>query len=425
MNSKKVLIERNSYQCQDPPEAIVLRWVSAETEYECVGFDKYQKVIQQKCIVSETCSCKPDDPISSECWTFTGEVRRGELLEKNSPSCSYVPPAKEKIYRWNVDFIECDGCDKYSNETKQFWDYDKWVNVEPLETRRIMIERNSSECIDDPTQSTQFRWIPSGYTCVGYSKFQILAQQKCISSETCSCLSTSPCWVNTGLTKRGDRLEEYSIDCGYYNPIYKWFDDDSYVFCSDNNLYKYSIKKVSIDSGETWNDVIEYSYSCNTCGYEGTYEDVFDRCPNCGSTDKENLDTGHTVSGQVQCIEENSEQCLKDACCFTLNTDAESVSFYIDGIDYPISSTTVVNGKAELTKEDVRFLESQLGVEEITSVYAEPYHEDYSYTPKRVTIDCNGNADAYHSDCGDINISPSNAIGGCSGGTVTFIIIND
>ena len=59
------------------------------------------------------------------------------------------------------------------------------------------------------------------------------------------------------------RTEEYRVilvrtnspDCGYVEPIYRWFDTDEYV-CSGISKYHVAKQQVSNDNGSTWEDVI-------------------------------------------------------------------------------------------------------------------------------------------------------------------------
>ena len=77
-------------------------------------------------------------------WDDTGDVRKGELYEQNSPDCG--------TYRWQQadDEFICEGAIKYYKQYKQFSDDggQTWNTVYPAETRKgDIMHYGSAECL--------------------------------------------------------------------------------------------------------------------------------------------------------------------------------------------------------------------------------------------------------------------------------------
>ena len=82
-------------------------------------------------------------------WSATTEYRMGDLIESASTDCGYVPPTPEAQYRWVNSGYTCVGYDKYQQQIKQV-SYDSgstWSNVVPNEfSATTLVESNSSYC---------------------------------------------------------------------------------------------------------------------------------------------------------------------------------------------------------------------------------------------------------------------------------------
>lgn len=75
-----LLIEANSEDCGYIPP-VITRWVTVPNDYQCVGYDKYNKEKEQ------------ESTDGGQTWTDTGNTRAGStLIEANSEDCGYVPP---------------------------------------------------------------------------------------------------------------------------------------------------------------------------------------------------------------------------------------------------------------------------------------------------------------------------------------------
>lgn len=125
------LIEANSYDCG----YVSYRWVTVSGEYECVGYDKYNKEKEQR----------TTDGIN---WTDTGNTRAGStLIEANSVDCGYVPTV---ITRWVTvpNDYQCVGYDKYNKEKEQQSTDGgtTWTDTGNTRAGSTLIEANSEDC---------------------------------------------------------------------------------------------------------------------------------------------------------------------------------------------------------------------------------------------------------------------------------------
>ena len=89
-------------------------------------------------------------------------------------------------------------------------------------------------------------WLDEYSSCVGYDKYE---RQYKYTGHTSS-----------SITSRTDEyrdilVEVNSEDCGYVEPIYRWFDTEDYI-CSGVAKYHVAKQQVSNDNGSTWEDVI-------------------------------------------------------------------------------------------------------------------------------------------------------------------------
>ena len=154
------------------------------------------------------------------------------VKEEDDPQCGYVPPLTpiyewrlvsgylcdecgSTQYRWYTISTFCDGNDLYAHQKKQYSsDGVTWIDVSPSETQDIIIEYDSDDC-QEPTP-TQYRWYPSGTTCIDYDKWQNnIKQQSTDGGETWENVSPPEYSASTV-------IEYNSEDCGYVIGT-KWF----------------------------------------------------------------------------------------------------------------------------------------------------------------------------------------------------------
>lgn len=220
------LIKVNSADCGS-----ITQWVNVPGEYVCLDscgrHDKYAKQKEQESYDGGTT------------WTDTGNVRIGNLIEVNSADCSCSTTVK----RWVVvenDFI-CQGNSKFTKEKEQV-SYDNgstWEDTGNVRTGSL-IEAESSDCSD-----VQYRWVDvSGqYTCENGSKYTTQKKQSSTDGGTT--------WIDTGATRTGTLVEEFSADCG---SVTRWVTVPDEYICEDTAKYYKEMQQYSIDGGVVWND---------------------------------------------------------------------------------------------------------------------------------------------------------------------------
>ena len=98
-------------------------------------------------------------------WQPMQEFQKGELIEASSTDCG----GGTVVYQWVVDSYYCNNSDRYATEKKQvsYNNGQSWEDVVPTETKNTLVERNSPYC-----PSYQYRWVESGTTCIGYDLWQ-------------------------------------------------------------------------------------------------------------------------------------------------------------------------------------------------------------------------------------------------------------
>lgn len=89
-------------------------------------------------------------------------------------------------------------------------------------------------------------WLDEYSSCVGYDKYE--RQYKYTGHSSSSITSRTDEY-------RDILVEVNSEDCGYVEPIYRWFDTEDYI-CSGVAKYHVAKQQVSNDNGSTWEDVI-------------------------------------------------------------------------------------------------------------------------------------------------------------------------
>ena len=225
-------------------------------------------------------------------------------------------------------------------------------------TRKVLFEKNSSECIETLT-----RWVDYDYTCENFDKYQRLVKEISIDGGTI--------WTRTEEYKIGDLIESNSIDCGYTPPReeYRWV--ESGHTCVGYDKYELKIEQMSTDGGVTW------------------------------------VDTGNSRRGDL--IEINSTDCGYEPpikkCSFIVNTDAEKVHFFNTDEDL-LGTLDVYMGKVKFTSEDV------------DKVIAVPEKSNAFFFPCKKEIDCDSEITMYSKN---IIIAEDNT-DGCKGGKVKFAI---
>lgn len=212
-----------------------------ENGYVCVETTKYNRL---QLYVST-------DQIN---WIATNTYKRGDrVLETNSADCGYIIPSTGWTYEdWRLvetDFI-CEDGNKYE-KLRRYVSNDN-VNWTPTDVykRGNLIEANSGDCGYDPTitgNCSEYR--DNGDTiCDGFDKYKYLRKyvREC---EDCNNCTTE--WQETQIFKRGDKIQEHSLDCGYIpsDNYYEWREDG--WDCNGYDKYQKYRKYISED-GNNW-----------------------------------------------------------------------------------------------------------------------------------------------------------------------------
>lgn len=212
-----------------------------ENGYVCVETTKYNRL---QLYVST-------DQIN---WIATNTYKRGDrVLETNSADCGYITPSTGWTYEdWRLvetDFI-CEDGNKYE-KLRRYVSNDN-VNWTPTDVykRGNLIEANSGDCGYDPTitgNCSEYR--DNGDTiCDGFDKYKYLRKyvREC---EDCNNCTTE--WQETQIFKRGDKIQEHSLDCGYIpsDNYYEWREDG--WDCNGYDKYQKYRKYISED-GNNW-----------------------------------------------------------------------------------------------------------------------------------------------------------------------------
>ena len=208
-------------------------------------------------------------------------------------------------YRWQPSGTTCIDFDKYQNNIKQvtYNSGTTWMNVSPAEySASTLIEHNSEDCgYIEP----QYRTITST-TCINTDKWQ--------QDEFQVSTDGGQTWTTTG-TSATTLIEANSYDCGYRTRT-----TSSETYCDGVDKYVDVYDQVSTDAGQSWTTtatthslVEENSYDCGyrsrttsgspyCTGYD-KYVDVYSQV----STDAGQ--TWTTTATTPTLIEESSEDC--------------------------------------------------------------------------------------------------------------------
>ena len=212
-----------------------------ENGYVCVETTKYNRL---QLYVST-------DQIN---WIATNTYKRGDrVLETNSADCGYIIPSTGWTYEdWRLvetDYV-CEDGNKYE-KLRRYVSNDNvnWTATDVYK-RGNLIEANSGDCGYDPTitgNCSEYR--DNGDTiCDGFDKYKYLRKyvREC---EDCNNCTTE--WQETQIFKRGDKIQEHSLDCGYIpsDNYYEWREDG--WDCNGYDKYQKYRKYISED-GNNW-----------------------------------------------------------------------------------------------------------------------------------------------------------------------------
>ena len=258
------------------------RWLLT-LETTCVGYNKYNLYIKQR-RVSGTSTWEEVIP-TTKSYNGNGDVLP-HLVEQNSRDCGYIPPVtptyewrlvsgyicdecSDTQYRWYTVSYDCQGYDKYAHQKKQFSnDGTTWTDVIPEETQDVIAEYNSEDCgYIEP----QYRWVRSGYTCVGYDVYENNIRQYSNDSGVT--------WQNVipEQYSASTLVEHNSESCGYVPSAetqYRWYTIPNSNYCDGYDEHAQQKRQYSNDSGVTWEDMIPLetqniliSGNSTNCGY--------------------------------------------------------------------------------------------------------------------------------------------------------------
>lgn len=248
------VIEENSPQCGYP----IYQWITVEGATMC-GTEEATKYNQYG-VEKEQVST--DNGIS---WTDTGKQREGKMIESLSLKCGYVP-------EWKFEFISiscgnkvpsdaqsaiarvvepteyCEKGNKY-NRSKIELSTDNgatWAKTDDCEI--TLLQSATTEC----GYAEQWVTIDGEYLCGDgdsrYTKYN--KEKKKVSYDS------GATWNDTDETRKGDVIEEMSIDCGYNDSVtvvtyiddtYKYFDIAGFLMKGELTSFN-TIKRVIVGS---------------------------------------------------------------------------------------------------------------------------------------------------------------------------------
>lgn len=239
---------------------------------ECAGVEELEDWRENGYICNETTKyvrLQLYVSTDGQTWVATNTYKRGDrILESKSTDCGYVTPSTGWTYEdWRLvetDYI-CDDGNKY--ERLRRWVSNDNVNWTPTDVykRGNLIEEKSGDCGYDPSITGNCSsYIDNGDTiCDGYDKYKYLRKyvRDCENCNNCSAE-----WVATNIYKRGDKIQEHSLYCGYIpsDTYYEWREDGwdcngydkytryrKYISEDGNNWYKTNIFKLGDSPIET------------------------------------------------------------------------------------------------------------------------------------------------------------------------------
>lgn len=245
---------------------------TSDSPAECEGQEVYTKWVVEGYMCEGTTKYEAERLYTSTDntnWIATDTYRRtSTIIETNSADCGYITPSTVWTYEdWRLvetDYI-CDDGNKY--EKLRRWVSNNNVNWTPTDVYKIgnLIEANSGDCGFDPSITGNCSsYIDNGDTiCDGYDKYKYLRKyvRNCEDCDNCS-----EEWIETQIYKRGDKIQEHSLVCGYIpsDTYYEWREDGfdcngydkytryrKYISEDGNNWYKTNIFKLGDSPIET------------------------------------------------------------------------------------------------------------------------------------------------------------------------------
>lgn len=320
---------------------------TADSPAECEGQEGYTKWVVEGYMCEGTTKYAAERLYTSTDntnWIATDTYRRtSTIIDTNSADCGYVTPSTVWTYEdWRLvetDYI-CDDGNKYKKLRR--WVSNDNVNWTPTDVYKIgnLIEENSVDCGYDTTITGNCSsYIDDGDTiCDGYDKYKYLRKyvRNCEDCDNCS-----EEWIATQIYKRGDKIQEHSLDCGYIpsETYYEWREDGldcngydkyqryrKYISEDGNNWYKTNIFKLGDNPIETnstdcgYVPMIHYEYrwvdsDVTSCVGTTEYYTYKKQRRVSGSSDawQDVVPTVYSVDGdgtmQLRVKKENSENC--------------------------------------------------------------------------------------------------------------------
>lgn len=311
-----------------------------DTGYFCDGTTKYNRLRLWTRVVGGD-------------WVATEVYKKGEtVIATDSFDCGYVVPSTAwTCSKWEVIDDEeqyiCEDGNKYKKERRYVRNCndcnsceEEWIPTDVYRRSEEQWENDSLDCGYDPSVTgncTDYQWL-GDFICDGFSKYKYL--QKFVR-DCADCNNCSAEWIATNIKKRGDLMEEYSIDCGYIptENYFEWREDGTicngydkytryrkYISEDGNNWYRTNIFKLgdspievnSVDCG--YDEPIEYEYRWTIT--DKTVCIGFDkyklykkqrRVKNLGSSWEDVVPTVYSYNGEGEAepvlVEKNSEDC--------------------------------------------------------------------------------------------------------------------
>lgn len=224
---------------------------------ECAGVEELEDWRENGYICNETTKyvrLQLYVSTDGQTWIATNTYKRGDrILETNSTDCGYVIPSTGWTYEdWRLvesDYV-CDDGNKY--EKLRRWvsnDNANWISTDVYK-RGNLIEENSGDCGYDPSVTGNCSsYIDDDDTiCDGYDKYKYLRKyvRNCEDCDNCSAE-----WIPTNIYKRGDLIQEHSLDCGYIpqENYFEWRTEGT--LCNGYDKYNRERKYIS-DDGNRW-----------------------------------------------------------------------------------------------------------------------------------------------------------------------------
>lgn len=250
------VIENNSTVCG---------YIIGSSEWSC---EKWE-IDNEYYICEETTKFKAEQRYVRNCsncndcnaqWLATGVYRKTNIvLETNSTDCGYFTPTNQwTCEKWEItDEYVCEETTKYAKERRYVRNCtncnncnEQWVATDIFRRSQTVLGVNSYDCGYNPNVSGNcVKWENEGDTiCDGYSEYEYLRKyvRNCVNCNNCSEL-----WIPTDIYKKGDKITNNCVSCGYIpsQTYSRWLDEST--ICEGFDEYEYLRKDVSED-GSQW-----------------------------------------------------------------------------------------------------------------------------------------------------------------------------